>query len=1185
MTGPGSREQMYAPAQQTASQECDTLVEYARENLQEDCADREWAATCRGCIFETLPGQHIRELLEFQHRRSRSPLLPEVCRLLLGPRLQDLAAVLLGCKNCFLFNDQYIVKPSRSRLSAFAWHCDSAWCGGSEVEYHPYLSIWVALDDIHAGNGALLVRPSSGGDDVLLEVDAGTAFSSAPIRWKASRALVSLAVPVGGSAGGSWAINDADETTYEYDSSPVLVMCETCSKVSAQLQDVSDSFEDGGTLQTVLELVCHALELDAGWLQSGANEEACQRMSRDDSEAGSEAECASQRSSDAGDDCWDMAENDNEALTKVVMQKLSRWERAEEARERAEEEAQGTEASADARANTLPNAASARVSSLPHAVPAGAALSMEEKLASKRQIFAPREAFKMLSRELSDLLMAHGNGVDFAADAVGDNVFHWQLTFDRLTPGCLLAQDIAEMERRHGQCGVRLRLRFKRGLHPFYPPSVELLQPRFCGPLLGALASHPLLQITHWDPWRPLREVALQLRAYVEAVGRVDLGSPLNDPELHPECAYTPMERLLARLEALTLVAPTCQAQHAAMYNVRQHGADAVHLQALTPCSKRAKTAGDGPAEAKDKRAWAAGTGYGSGYRTSKGEVWDARQGEAMQAAHDAELRRVLLRLTATLGRHVGGAGGAAAAAAAGSELSAEASAGPAADAEWGSDCDLSGSGSAPGPSGAAEAADPEGAAVAAVSESCLVPFLERQLVGASFTDMASRVGFYMALLGVTRCACDARTAHLLFRSPTCTAGAAEPGSAPEPLAVIFGRLQARAAQFLHVVSSVAAAAPAPAAARSGARAAAAAALSATVGGRGAGPGTAAAAEDTAAEETRSRALAQLIIDIAGAMKELEPAAEPEPEPERRVTRSTRAQGWAAAAAAAAARDGGAVPDPASAAVPDDPVAAAEMYRRVMRPLLVDMVAGMCDHQYERSLATEGVHSRLRMVKVGKELAGLAADLPLDARSSVFVRVSEEQVVLWKALITGPEGTPYSGGCFLFDIYFPTQYPNSPPNVILRTTGGGSVRFNPNLYNCGKVCLSLLGTWSGGRGEGWDAHSSSALQVLVSIQSLILVDQPYFNEPGYEGSMHTDAGRAASHAYNLNIREQTMHWAVWQMLKSPPKGFEEVVRAHFRLRRAPVLAACEAWVADAPAASQPRMRTFLNNIRGELGKL
>ena len=46
------------------------------------------------------------------------------------------------------------------------------------------------------------------------------------------------------------------------------------------------------------------------------------------------------------------------------------------------------------------------------------------------------------------------------------------------------------------------------------------------------------------------------------------------------------------------------------------------------------------------------------------------------------------------------------------------------------------------------------------------------------------------------------------------------------------------------------------------------------------------------------------------------------------------------------------------------------------------------------------------------------------------------------------------------------------------------MRFNPNLYNCGKVCLSLLGTWSG---PGWDPKTSTLLQVLISIQSLIMV--------------------------------------------------------------------------------------------------
>ena len=35
----------------------------------------------------------------------------------------------------------------------------------------------------------------------------------------------------------------------------------------------------------------------------------------------------------------------------------------------------------------------------------------------------------------------------------------------------------------------------------------------------------------------------------------------------------------------------------------------------------------------------------------------------------------------------------------------------------------------------------------------------------------------------------------------------------------------------------------------------------------------------------------------------------------------------------------------------------------------------------------------------------------------------------------GPAGTPYSGGCFMFDIYFPSEYPSCPPQVLITTTG------------------------------------------------------------------------------------------------------------------------------------------------------
>ena len=56
-----------------------------------------------------------------------------------------------------------------------------------------------------------------------------------------------------------------------------------------------------------------------------------------------------------------------------------------------------------------------------------------------------------------------------------------------------------------------------------------------------------------------------------------------------------------------------------------------------------------------------------------------------------------------------------------------------------------------------------------------------------------------------------------------------------------------------------------------------------------------------------------------------------------------------------------------------------------------------------------------------------------------------------RALVTGPRDTPYSLGCFVFDIYFPSQYPNIPPLVKFTTTGNGTVRlvniFTPN--KCG----------------------------------------------------------------------------------------------------------------------------------------
>jgi len=86
-----------------------------------------------------------------------------------------------------------------------------------------------------------------------------------------------------------------------------------------------------------------------------------------------------------------------------------------------------------------------------------------------------------------------------------------------------------------------------------------------------------------------------------------------------------------------------------------------------------------------------------------------------------------------------------------------------------------------------------------------------------------------------------------------------------------------------------------------------------------------------------------------------------------------------------------------------------------------------------------------------------------------------------KALIMGAKDTPYAYGAYLYDIYMDSTFPQKPPKVNLMTTGNGTVRFNPNLYASGKVCLSLLGTWSGSANQMWNPNKSSLYQVCVSI--------------------------------------------------------------------------------------------------------
>jgi len=132
--------------------------------------------------------------------------------------------------------------------------------------------------------------------------------------------------------------------------------------------------------------------------------------------------------------------------------------------------------------------------------------------------------------------------------------------------------------------------------------------------------------------------------------------------------------------------------------------------------------------------------------------------------------------------------------------------------------------------------------------------------------------------------------------------------------------------------------------------------------------------------------------------------------------------------------------------------------------------------------------------------------------SGIYYWCNESDFKKGMAMILGPEGTPYAHCAFVFSLEMPDNYPFSPPRVIC-ITSDGKTRFHPNLYVDGKVCLSILGTWSG---PAWSAVMNLST-VLSSIQSLLEAN-PIVNEPGYERLALIPGSRAEAYAEVVRFR-------------------------------------------------------------------
>lgn len=188
--------------------------------------------------------------------------------------------------------------------------------------------------------------------------------------------------------------------------------------------------------------------------------------------------------------------------------------------------------------------------------------------------------------------------------------------------------------------------------------------------------------------------------------------------------------------------------------------------------------------------------------------------------------------------------------------------------------------------------------------------------------------------------------------------------------------------------------------------------------------------------------------------------------------------------------------------------------------------------------------------RLAKEQAILAKLKPtIDDHGDFFQFVFNSEIQSQaKLIMAGPVDTPYEGALFHFDYLFPSDFPHQPPLAYFRTKHRSVEpqyhgRVSPNLYQDGKVCLSMYGTW----GKSTWAPSIRLEGQIQSLRSESFRKNPLESEPGKSGNKKKDAD------YAQKIRSRVEEHYILKNIEKPDPDFKDVTKHYYCLHGPKIL--------------------------------